>query len=72
MAAVGGLKKEYEGRVNFTIVSAVEQKKRKDLDGLNIGNHGLVGYAADGTLEVKIPGHNFGEKEIRQAAEKLL
>lgn len=43
-----------------------------EIDGFDIGSHGLVALAADSTVRGKIPGHQFGQSEILAELGKLL
>lgn len=75
MAAVGDLENAYGNRVDFTIVPAEETNRRQaeiQAFGFAEQRHGLVGFTADGTALVKIPGHQFGRPEIEAAVQQLL
>ena len=66
---------EYAGQVECNIIPAEETANRgEEIDsyGFTEQLHGLVGFAADGEILVKIPGHQFGEPEVRAAIETLL
>lgn len=70
-----GLAPEFEGRVAFNVVPAEETATRFEeiaSYGFTELRHGLVGFGRDGSVLVKIPGHQFGEPEIRAAIETLL
>jgi len=72
---VGELETEYEGRIDFVIISAEETKQRGDeiaLYGFTDLKHGMVGFTGDGETLVKMPGHSFDKAEITAAAEQLL
>ena len=72
---MGELEPEYEGRVDFTIVSAEETATRQDeiqAFGFAEKRHGLVAFTSAGTPLVTIAGHEFGKEEIRAAAEAVL
>ncbi len=69
------LASEYEGRVQFNVIPAEETAARTDEIaefGFTALKHGLVGFAADGDVVVKLPGHEYGKPEIVDAAEKVL
>ena len=73
--AVRGLAPEYENRIEFVVVPAEETAQRGDeieLYGFTDLKHGLVGFTSDRDPLVKLPGHRFGEPEIREACERLL
>ena len=73
--AVRGLAPEYEGRIEFVVVPAEQTAQRGDeieLYGFTDLKHGLVGFTVGGDPLVKLPGHRFGEAEIRAACEQLL
>lgn len=75
VAAVSELKTEYAGRVEFVLIPAEETVKRFDeieAYGFIAQKHGLVGYASDREVLVKLPGHNFGRSEIVAAIDTLL
>lgn len=75
MVAVGELEPEYEGRIQFNVISAEETMKRQDeIDafGFTDQKHGMVGFSSDGEAIVLIPGHQFGKPEIEAAAQTLL
>ena len=67
MAAVGELEKEYEGRVEFEIVSPEETGRRgAELKKYHLASrgHGLVVLAATGEAVMTLAGHQFGRDEI--------
>lgn len=75
VAAVSELEPEYAGRIHFVLIPAAETAKRFDeieAFGFTDLKHGLVGFTNDGDPVVKIPGHNFGKREIIVAIESLL
>lgn len=43
-----------------------------EIDGFDIGSHGLVALSAEAHVLGKIPGHQFGLREIRAELGKLL
>ena len=72
---MGELALEYGDQIFFNVVSAEETEKRTDeiaSYGFTEQRHGLVGFASDGTVRATIPGHQFGEPEIREVIETLL
>ena len=72
---MGELAKEYEGKVQFELVSPQEtQAAAEDLErfGFTEASHGLVAFDASGEPQVMIPGHSFGREEIVGAIEKVL
>jgi hypothetical protein len=72
---VGELETEYQDRVDFTIIPAEETARSQaaiDAYGFTALKHGLVVFASDGTPRVKLPGHQYGEPEIRAAIEEVL
>jgi hypothetical protein len=75
VTAVGELTPEYEGRVDFVLISAEETAGRQD-EIIEYGfvdqKHGLVGFTSERVALVKMPGHNFGKPEIQEAANTLL
>ena len=75
VAAVGELETEYEGRVQFNIVSAEETAERGDeIDALGFTEqlHGLAGFTSEGDPVIEMPGHQFEKAEIAAAIEELL
>ena len=75
VAAVSELEKEYSDKVNFNIVGAEDTAKRMDEVlgfGFEAQRHGLVAFDGEGEAQAKLPGHNFGAKEIRAAIEKVI
>lgn len=75
MAAVGELAQEYEGRVEFNVISAEETAKAgKEIEsfGFTDQRHGLVAFSSKGEALVKLPGHQFGKAEIKTAVETVL
>lgn len=74
-AAVSELATEYAGQVECNVIPAEETEERWDeiaSYGFADERHGLVGFGADGEILVKIPGHQYGEPEVRAAIETLL
>jgi len=74
-AAVGELETEYGDRIDFLIVPAEQTAERQDeieAFGFTALKHGLVIFDGDGEAEVKMPGHQFGEPEIRAGIETVL
>ena len=72
---MGELEPEYEGRVDFVLISAEETARRpQEIEAFGFTDlmHGLVGFTSDGDALVKIPGHQFGRPEIVAAIEELL
>lgn len=66
---------EYEGRVQFQVVSAEEtQRRAEEVATYGFGGlrHGLVGFDREGQVRLTLPGHDYGEPEIRAAIETLL
>jgi hypothetical protein len=75
VAAVDGLRAEYEGRVEFTIISPEETAERgAELEALHLisRGHGLVAFDQAGEAVVTIAGHNFGEDEILMAVGQVV
>jgi hypothetical protein len=72
-AAVSELEQDYGERVDFVLVSPEETKQRsEELAGYGLGSHGLVAFAADGSVRARLPGHEFGRDEIVAATEAAL
>jgi hypothetical protein len=73
-AAVRGLEKEYAGRVKVEFDTASSDAGRAALErhGWQKAKHGLEGFKADGTVSGNLPGHAYGEAEIRAEFEKAL
>ena len=72
---MGELETEYGDRVDFVLVSAEETMQRQDeIDafGFTEQKHGLVAFTPDGEALVKLPGHQYGEPEVRAATEAVL
>ena len=72
---MGELEPQYEGRVDFNIISAEETKLRSEeinSYGFQKELHGLVGFDAAGNVVVKLPGHNYGKAEIEVAVATVL
>ena len=72
---MGELEPEYEGRIDFVLISADETAQRADeieAYGFTEARHGLVGFTPEGDPLVKMPGHYFGKEEIVAAIEVLL
>ncbi len=72
---MGELAKDYEGSVEFNIISAEETARRPDeieAYGFTDLKHGLVGFSTDGEALIKMPGHQFGREEIEAAVTQLL
>lgn len=73
MTAVRGLEDEYAGRVQFELVSPEDTEARHDeLVEYGLGSHGLVVLDPDGVPRATLPGHEFGEAEIRAALAAAL
>jgi hypothetical protein len=74
MAAVRGLEKEFAGRVDFAYLPASGEEGQAALarNGWAKAKHGLEAVATDGHVTGHLPGHNFGEPEIRGQIETLL
>ncbi len=72
--AVGEIAKEYEGRVQVSYGDAWtdEGKEAARKYGWDQALHGLVTLAPDGSTVGNLPGHNYGEAEIRAKFEELL
>ncbi len=74
MAAVSGLRSEFEGKVDLTVISAEETKNRQDeivRYNLAARSHGLVAFDNTGEAVMSIAGHQFGEPEIRMAIAQV-
>ena len=72
---MGELAQEYEGQVEFVVVSAEQTAQRSDeieLYGFTEKKHGLVGFAPGGEAVVTIPGHDYGKSEIDAAVKTVL
>lgn len=72
---MGELETEYGDRVDFHVVSAEETARRHHeivAFGFEKEQHGLVAFDAEGTPQYTLPGHQFGESEIRRAVEAVL
>lgn len=72
---MGELEPEYEGRIQFVVIDAVETANRgAEIEeyGFTDQLHGMVGFTSDRTPVVKMPGHSFGKQEIVEAIEILL
>lgn len=66
------LQPEYDGRITFNIIPVNAEGADKEIHKHKLGTHGLVVYAADGTVSTTIPGHNFERKEVEAAIAKVL
>jgi len=69
------LETEYAGRVECVIVPGEETAQRADEIerwGFTELRHGLVAFTSGGEPLVKLPGHDYGEPEIRAAIEAVL
>ncbi len=62
---------QYEGKIKLTVVAPDEKELIAELKELNT-NHGLIAWAADGTVKDKVPGHDFGKDRILEAIQKVL
>lgn len=72
---MSALAPQFDGRVNFTIVSAEETAKSADdlaLYGFTEAKHGLVGLGSNGEAVVKIPGHNINPDALGEMVKSLL
>ena len=74
MAAVSELETEYEGRINFRIISAtsdegIDASMEYDFENRR---HGLVGFDKEGEAKVVMPGHSFGKPDIEKTLAELL
>jgi len=69
---VSDLQQKYDGRVTFNVISVQAEGADGEIQKHELGTHGLVVYAADGTLSSTIPGHRFGREEIEAAIDKVL
>jgi len=72
---VSELASEYEGKVEFTLVTPEETAlATTDLErfGFTEAKHGLVALDPSGEPKATIPGHNFGKDEIVAAIEDVL
>ena len=70
---MGELKVEYEGRIEFTIVSARTPEAQEEVLDLEIGsNHGLVGFNRKGEPELTMPSHNYTKEDIKDELDELL
>lgn len=69
-----GLEDEYRGRVRFDVRSVQSPGVEDEVRALPFGgtNHGLVTFAADGTVAGVLPGHQFGRAEIEAKVKDLL
>ena len=75
MAAVDGLRDEYEGRVEFTIISPEETAQSgADLEAYHLASrgHGLIAFDQSGEAVLTIAGHTFGKEEILMAIAQVL
>jgi hypothetical protein len=72
--AVRGLKLEYGDKVRLQVVPRTRGDKamEAEIDGFDIGSHGLVAISAEAQVLGKIPGHQFGQAEILAELGKLL
>ncbi len=69
------LEPEYQGRVRFNVIDAVETAKRpQEIEefGFTELRHGLVAFTPAGEPVVKLPGHQFGKTEIVSAIDQVL
>ena len=64
--------KTYAGKVRFTIVPSTKKGFKTEVEGFDIGSHGLVGFDPKGKVATKIKGHEFGKAEIVKAIKTLL
>lgn len=72
---MGELETEYGDRIFFNVIPAEKTAQSADdleMFGFTELKHGMVGFAADGEVLVKIAGHNFGKERIEQVAETVL
>ena len=72
-AAVRELQVEYGEQVDFVLVSPEDTKGRKaEIDEYELGSHGLIAFAADGSVRARLPGHEYGAHEVREATKAAL
>ena len=69
------LDKEYGDRIDFNVIPAEQTaQSAEELEsfGFTELKHGLVGFAANGEVLVKVPGHNYGKERIEEVVEIVL
>jgi len=71
---VSELKAEYKGKIDFTITPAQTKAGQAAAEKYDFGTqkHGLVGFDADGTLKITMPGHNHSKQDIVAKLQELL
>ena len=75
VAAVRELQTEYNGRLDFNIISGAETQRSYDKIaeyGFIELKHGLVIFSAAGEPIVTLPGHQYGKAEIAAGIEQVL
>jgi hypothetical protein len=75
VAAVGELRSEYAGRVEFVVVPAAETKQRQaEIEDYHLAprGHGLVAFDRAGEAVCTIAGHSYGREEIVMAIGQVL
>lgn len=70
--AVRELSKSHSDRVRFRIVLRKGDAVKKEIEGFDIGTHGLIALDADDNPVDKIPGHDFAAPEIEARIRNLL
>ncbi len=69
------LEGDYQGKINVKVIQGADAQAAQ-IKRFGIGNHGLVGLAADGAVKLKMPGHKVGlskdEAKIKQLIEAEL
>lgn len=70
---MGELATEYEGRVEFNVISAEETANRpEETERFGDSLHGLVAFGPDGEEVAMLPGHQYGKEEIVGVIDQVL
>jgi len=68
---VSSLKQTYKGKMTVKVITGADQNEA-ELKSFDIGNHGLVGLGADGTVKLKIAGHSMAQgQEVPQIKQRI-
>lgn len=69
------LETEYGDRINFNLIPAERTAQSADelaSFGFTELKHGMVGFAADGEVLIKVPGHNYGKDRVQEVVDIVL
>lgn len=72
---MGELAEQYGDRIHFNVLQAEETAKRAEeieAFGFTAKKHGLVGFAPDGSVVAKVPGHSLSREAIVEVVDQLL